>query len=192
MNLSETSQQKTPKRWAGRFASRAGITLVEMLIATTIGVTMIGMAVLSSVDLYKNLAAAETYSLMHNEARQAIATISRDIRCAISNSTLSSSHLTLVTIDRLGATNTVNYVLQTNPLDPTTKNLIRTVSGTTNTLTSHATSVLFEYWNSPGNRATNAYDSVEVRVSLVITNTGSFRLTTDLLQTRAKMRNKHF
>lgn len=169
------------------------MTLVEILVAMTIGVTMIGMAMVTSVELYKNLGAAETYSLMHDEARQAVAFMSRDIRCGISVSTTNATHLTLSSIGLTGTTNTVEYLLQTNINTPTIKNLIRVENGGgTNVLTAHATSIDFEYWSNPGNKATTPTSTFEVRASLTITNEGSFRISTDLLQTRVLLRNKHY
>ncbi len=169
------------------------MTLVETLIAVAVGGVILGAVASTSVELYKNLISAEAYSQVHEEARRAIALVSRDLRCGVDVTSTSSNALDLDTLNASGTTVGVHYFLQNNPSVPGTLLLMRrSGSAAAETLTQYATSVLFEYWANPGNPATSAASTFEVRVFLTITNVGNFRVSTDLLQTRVLMRNKHY
>ena len=174
---------------------RSAMTLVEMMIAMAVGVTILGMATGTTVELYKNFAAAEAYRNVHKEARRSLEYLSHDIRASSSLSNfVGTSEITLNVLNTTGGTDSVNYKL-------VGLNLQRTVASggvtfTTNLLTEHVTNIAFERWTNPGIPATNgttaaqSADTYEIRASLFITNTTVFRVSSDLLQTRAKMRNK--
>lgn len=178
----------------------ASFTLAEVMVAMTIGMIMMALTIGTSVDLYKDLSAANAYRNIHENARKSLAYLSRDLRAAISVGSVNSTNLqmTVINTSSSGAviTNAIRYYLKTSTSDPTIKVLNRQVSsnGTTNEteMTDHATYVNFEYWSNPGNAAANAGETFEVRASLSITNTSAFRISTDLLQTRVLMRNKHY
>lgn len=166
-----------------------GFTFVEILITTSIGVTMIGIAVLSSVGLMKNIASATAYRNVHENARQAIAFINRDIRASSNLTSFASNDITLGVVDQSAAAATCRYQLVSGSLIR-----VYTVGGTTttNTLTDNVTQVTFERWNNPGTTASNNTDTYEIRVSLTVTNASSVAMynARDTLQTRVLMRNK--
>ncbi len=171
-----------------RKLDQLAMTLLEIMIAMTIGVTMLGMAVASSVELYKNFAAATAYRNIHEDARKSLAFISRDIRSASNVSSFASSAITLQVINSTGAVDTIRYQLINS-------NLVRSVTTgtstfTTNLLTDNVTYVNFERWTNPGAPASDNTDTYEIRASLTVTNSSSFRISSDLLQTRVLMRNK--
>jgi Tfp pilus assembly protein PilW len=175
---------------------QTGFTLVEVMVASTIGMALIGMTILTTTNLYKDLAAANAYRDIHENARKSISVLSRDIRSAVNVNSTDPVNLSMSVVGLTGTTNTVQYYLQDSSIDPTIKVLVRaeTINGSisTNVLTDHATSVNFQYWSNPGTLASSANDTFEVRAFLAITNSGTFRISSDLLQTRVLMRNKHY
>jgi len=166
----------------------AAFTLSEMMIATTIGVSLLGMATLSSVGLMKNFASATAYRNVHNDARKALASMNRDFRASTNLTAFASDDITLTVMDISGTAATCRYRLVNGVLQRT-----YTLGATTTTkdLTKNVTGVTFERWNNPGTTATSNTDTYELRVALTVTNTSAFHVVTDLLQTRVLMRNKY-
>ncbi len=170
------------------------MTLVEMMIAMTIGVTILGLATGTTVDLYKSFAAAEAYRNVHKEARRSLEFLSRDIRASSNLNAWASNDITLAVMNSTGVIDTVNYKLVNNDLQRTVTS--GGVTSITNLLTEHVTQIIFEPWTNPGVYSTNSAGVVdpnkayEIRTTLFITNTTYFRISSDLIQTRAKMRNK--
>jgi type II secretory pathway component PulJ len=180
------------------FKSRrlAAFTLSEVMIAATIGATMMGLAIMTTTNLYKDWTSANAYRDIHENARRSIAVLSRDIRSGVQVSTINPTNLSLSVVGLTGTTNSVQYFLQPSTVDTNMNVLVRVenAGGTavTNVLTDHATYVNFQYWANPGTLATSAGETFEVRAYLAITNTSTFRISSDLLQTRVLMRNKHY
>lgn len=187
-----SSNNFTPRR---RLA--AAFTLLEAMIAVTIGVTMMGLAALTSVDLMKNFTAAEAFRNIHDEARRSMERLSRDIRSGIAvtgfpsaaSTASTTNEMSLSVMSSTDATNLVRYYLANNKLMRD-----ETVAGVTTStnLTDNVTSVQFTRYARPGQLATTTNDAIEIRVSLTITNSTSFRTSTDLLQARVMMRNKTY
>lgn len=190
-----------PPTHSSPLKKRSAMTLVEIMISMTIGVTMIGLTVGTMTELYKNFAAAEAYRNVHKEARRSLAFLTRDIRAATNlvafspTSGNSANDITFSVLNSMGAVDTVNYKLVANNLQRTATS--GGVTTTTNLLTENVTTVSFERWTNPGAQATNGtYASqlsktYEIRVSLQITNNFTFfRTASDLLQARVLMRNK--
>src|SRR5688572_21557396 len=90
-----------------RFSKSAGFTLVEITIASFIGMAMIGMAVLTSVNLFKDLAAANAYRDIHENARRSLAMLSRDLRASIGVTGTNAVDLNMTAIGTDGTTNTI-------------------------------------------------------------------------------------
>ncbi len=159
------------------------------MVAVGIGVTMLGMSTLVTVDLFKDFAAATAYRDVHEQARRSLAYLSRDLRATSNVVSLASSDMTLAVLDATGGVDTVRYSLVNQNLQRTS------VAGgsmmTTNLLTDDVTTVVFDPWTKPGTAATSTANTFEIRVYLTITNTSSFRVASDLLQTRVRLRNKH-
>ncbi len=194
MKISDMNRSiQTPRALRRRIQA---FTLVEVMVAMAIGVTMIGLAMGASVDLYKDFTAANAYRGIHENARKSLAYLSRDLRSAIGVTSVNTTNLSMTVISITGTTNTISYSLKASTYDPAIRVLNRQVTAagvTTNiALTDHATDVTFEYWENPGNGAAVAGDVFEVRAVLFVTNTSGFRISTDRLQTRVLMRNKHY
>ncbi len=168
---------------------RRGFTLVEVMIVMGIGVTMLGMASLSTVELYKAFSGAVDYRNIHENARQSLAYLSRDIRAASNLVSFATSDITLNVVNSTGGLSSVRYQLVNNNLQrtATTGSVVLT-----NLLTDNVTLIAFEPWTNPGSPSSTVADTFEIRVSLTVTNTAPFRsvAATDLLQVRALMRNK--
>lgn len=166
---------------------RGGFTLTEMMISVGIGVTMLGAATQIMVELYKNFAAAEAYRNVHESARRSLALISKDLRGATNLATYTSaSDINLIVVDGTG-TNNVHYYLSS-------QNLMRTVNNTVTAkdqLTRDVTSIVFERWTKPGTATAVNATTYEIRCFMTITNQGTFRVASDLLQTRIRFRNKN-
>lgn len=163
-------------------------TLVETMVAAGVGVTMLGMATLVMVDLYKDFAAASAYCRVHEQARRSMAFMSRDLRATSNVVAFSTTDLQLAVLNATGGVSTVRYRLVNQNLQRTS------VSGssvtTTNLLTDDVTSVVFERWTKPGTLAISTTNTFEIRAYITITNSSSFRVASDLLQTRIRLRNK--
>ncbi len=174
-----------------RTRSCTAFTLSEMMIASTIAVTVMGLAVASSIGLFKNFIAVENYRNIHDEARRSLALINRDIRASSNLTFTSSNNVTLGVMNSAGTIDTVQYRLQGLFLQRT----ITPAGGgaaTTETLTTNITTVTFERWTNPGTLATTDANTYELRVSMMVSNTSAFKAVevSDLLQTRVLMRNK--
>jgi type II secretory pathway component PulJ len=155
-----------------RLLGRHAFTLSEVMISVGVGSGMLAISILSSVDLMKRYESATQYRNLHENARQSMAIMSKDIR-------------SFQVMQSDGTVRNIRYSLSGQRLlrnDQTANSTIQ--------LTDSVTSVLFERWNNPGQMATSASDTYEVRVYLTITNSGLFTFATDLLQTRVLMRNK--
>lgn len=174
----------------------AAFTLVEVMIAATIGATMMGLAIMTTTNLYKDWSAANAYRDIHENARQSMAVLSRDIRSGVQVNNTNPTNLSLSVVGLTGTTNSVQYFLQPSLSDTNINVLVRVEtaggSAVTNVLTDHATYINFQYWANPGTLAANPGETFEVRAYLAITNTSTFRISSDLLQTRVLMRNKHY
>ncbi|MDD2708563.1 MAG: prepilin-type N-terminal cleavage/methylation domain-containing protein [Verrucomicrobiae bacterium] len=173
----------------GPFSRRAGrraFTLVEVMVAMGIGVAMMGAVTLASIELYKNFSAGINYRNVHENARTSLAYLSRDIRSASNLVNFASNDITMDVVNSGGGVSRVRYQL-------VSQNLIRTVtvSGSTlqKQLTDNVTTINFERYTKPGTPATSNANTYEIRVSLVITNSSAFRVASDLLQTRVRLRN---
>jgi prepilin-type N-terminal cleavage/methylation domain-containing protein len=169
------------------FSRMRGFTLVEAMVAMTVGATMIGLATLTSVDLLKSFTAANEYRNIHENARRSLAFMTRDFRSATNLVSFASNDITISILDSTGGIDTVRYYLVSSNL---TRRLTSGGTSTNITLTDHVTSISFERWTNPGQIASNTTNTYELRAYLTITNSGTFRKTTDLLQSRVLMRNK--
>jgi hypothetical protein len=169
-----------------RLLGRHAFTLSEVMISVGVGSGMLAISILSSVDLMKRYESATQYRNLHENARQSMAIMSKDIRSATQVASFSGNDdITFQVMQSDGTVRNIRYSLSGQRLlrnDQTANSTIQ--------LTDSVTSVLFERWNNPGQMATSASDTYEVRVYLTITNSGLFTFATDLLQTRVLMRNK--
>lgn len=164
-------------------------TLGEVVVSMGIGMALLGFAALTMVSLYQDFTGAMAYRNIHENARLSLAFLSRDIRSASNLVAFASSDITLNVVNSDGSVGSVRYQLINNNLQRTATTGAVTV---TNMLTDNVTSVNFERWTDPGTPATQNSNTYEIRVELTITNLSNLRVisATDLLQSRALMRNK--
>ncbi len=161
----------------------SGLTFAEMMIATTIGVTVLVLATESFVTLYKNIYSATAYRNVHEDARRSLAWISKDVRASSNIVSWVSNDITLTTLDSTGGAANVRFYLSNSQL-------LRTSGSRTNTLTQNLTSMDFSLYNKAGGTTTGLTNAYEVRAYLAVSNVSSYRISSDILQTRVRMRNK--
>lgn len=169
---------------------KLGFTLGETLVTVAILGTLMGLASQTVVQLYRNFGAVDAYRAIHQNARTALGTLSKDLRSGVSIVSFATNDLTFAIIDSAGVTNNVRYYVVNGLL-----NRVQTpISGSSQTrvLTDNVVAVKFEMWNHPGLPSTQNADTFEIRAVLGITNATYFRVSTDTLQTRVLMRNKTY
>lgn len=173
-----------------RRCARAGLTLAETLVTTAIVGTMMGLALQTMVQLYRNFGGMEAYRSVHENARRSVAIFSRDLRAGAALTSYASNDVTFTAVDSGGTNQTIRYRVQSGLLNRT----VTSGTGVANTdvLTENVTAVHFERWTRPGVPAAYNPDAFEVRAVLSITNTAFYRISTDTLQTRVRMRNKTY
>lgn len=177
------------KAGSPRRRGNKGFTLVEVLVASTVGAVMLGLAMDSYVHLLKNMSAATAYRSIHTDARKAMAYISRDIRATSNLLTFAAvDDITLQVVNSAGTIEQIQYHLVSQKLRR--DNLTTLVN---NTLTENVTLLSFSRFTNPGQAASGNSTTYELRCELTVTNANvPFRsmAATDLLQTRGLFRNK--
>lgn len=166
----------------------AGYTVAEVVIAAGIGAIVAGVVLTTGVSLFREFTAESAYREVHQNARHAMAYLTRDLRAGAEMVGYTPTDITLRFINMYGHTNTVRYYLQND-------RFMRREMGVGSTneleLTDNVTSVQFKRFTNPGAEATTLADTYELRAFLTITNRGSRRIVSDLLQTRVLFRNKN-
>jgi len=151
-----SASERTPLR------SRRGLTLTEVLVASSlIGILM--SAVLSSfVFLLQGEQSLGNYSAMNSSARGLLELLGRDAKSAISVTNFTATSLTMVVpTNTTGGTQQVTY-----ELDAANNTCVRIAGGTTRTLVTDVTEFSFRYLNS-NNVVTNSLAELkQVQLSL--------------------------
>lgn len=171
---------------------KSSFTLIEVVVSVGVGCLLLGMVSVIFVEMMKKFEVATQFRNIHENARQSLAVITKDIRSSTNLSNFTGSNdITLKVKQADGTIHDVRYFLSG-------QNLMRTDSALAQTrkLTESVTTVDFQRWNNPGVLASGASDTFEIRVYLTITNDWAFNvagenIATDLLQSRALMRNKN-
>jgi Tfp pilus assembly protein PilW len=130
----------------------SGFTLVELLIATGLGmILLLGLASFYSFSV-SSFASMSNYVEMSNQSRNANDIISRDLRLA-SSVISASTNQTSSTTNRivLGPADSANPITYT--FDPTAQTLSRTQGGTSQTLLKGVGSCIFSLYQRPTNSA---------------------------------------
>jgi hypothetical protein len=161
-----------------------------MLVTVAIVGTMMGLSFGTMVQLYRNFGAVDAYRSVHENARRSVAKLSSDLRSGSSLTSYATNDITFSAVDSSGNSKTVRYRVVSGLLNRT----VTPSSGaaTTEVLTENVTALSFERWTRPGLPAAVNDDAFEVRAVLGITNAAFYRISTDTLQTRVKMRNKTY
>ncbi len=166
-----------------------GFTLVEMMIALTVGALAAIVILYSFGSLSTSLKATEHLRNMHYGARHAIDIIGKDIiRGANVSACVSSNNLTMavVCIDSTGfvVTNSVVYTLSSN-------SLLRTeASQPSVTLATGVNKVTFTLYDTEGVVTAAPASAYFVDVKMEMKTQGVRNTYTDELQTRTRMRVK--
>ena len=161
-----------------------GFTLVEMMIALTVGALAAIVILYSFGSLSTSLKATENYRGMHSAARHAIDVIGKDIISGTNVSDwVSSSKLAMTVMRSDASTVPVVYNLSGNSLS-------RSEAGLTNTLATGVDQVTFTLYNESGVVTSNPASAYFVGVNMKMKTQGVRDTYRDELQTRNRMRVK--
>ncbi|MBI2514150.1 MAG: prepilin-type N-terminal cleavage/methylation domain-containing protein [Opitutae bacterium] len=150
--------------------SRAGLSLVEVLVATTLlGILM--TAVMSSfVFMLRGQTSLTNYASMNSDSRALLELLSRDAKSATAVTNFTTTSLTLsVPQNTSGTTQDVTY-----EYDAAAKSLVRETGGTSTTLVSSVDSFSFRYFNSNNATTTSLAELKQVQLSLRIVRSIAF------------------
>lgn len=167
------------------YRTHQGFTLVEMLVALTVG-SLVTIIILSSFrSLSTSLAGTENYRDMHHDVRYAMDVMRRDITKGSSVSECVASNR-LVMLVESAASNTVSvaYNLASNSLARTE------ASGSANTLATGVDKVTFTLYDKLGAITSVPADAYFVGVKMEMKTRGVREVYADELQTRNRMRAK--
>ena len=167
-------------------SSPTGFTLVELMIAMTVGVLVIGLTMESFINLYKSMCSGWAYCTIHQDARSSLDWMSRDMRASTGVVAWISNDITVVSLDSTGGTANIRYMLNSNQL----LRIYTLGSTSTNKLTHNTVALTFQLYNKAGGLTTTPANTYEIRTYMQISNVSSYQTVGDLLQTRIRMRNK--
>lgn len=162
-----------------------GFTLIEMLVALTVG-TLVTILILSSFrSLSTSLAATEHYRDMHHDVRHAMDVMRQDITKGVSVSECVSSNKLAMTV-KGSDLNLVSiaYNLSSNSLSRTE------ASGTPVALATGVDQVAFTLYDAAGAVTTDPSGAYFVGVKMEMKTRGVRDTYADALQMRSRMRAK--
>jgi prepilin-type N-terminal cleavage/methylation domain-containing protein len=162
-----------------------GFTLVEMMIALTVGALVTIVILFSFRSLSTSLKATEHYRDMHHDVRHAMDVMRQDITRGSAVSSYASSNRLAMTVEGSN-TNLVSvvYNLSSNSLSRTE------ASGSTNTLATGVDRVTFTLYDESGAVTTDPASAYFVGVKMEMKTQGVRTTYADELQTRNRMRAK--
>jgi prepilin-type N-terminal cleavage/methylation domain-containing protein len=167
---------------------RQGFTLVEMMVAVTVGAFSIVLILSSYLAISTSLSASSHYRDMHHELRHAMDILRKDISrgSGVSQCTASNKLTMTTTVGVPPYTNTVSvvYNLAGNTLSRTE------ASGQPVTLAMGVDSVLFTLYDASGTGTANLADAYFVGVKMAMKRQGVRNTYKDALETRNRMRCK--
>jgi prepilin-type N-terminal cleavage/methylation domain-containing protein len=149
---------------------RRGLSLVEVMIATTLlGILM--TAVMSSfIFLLRGQQSLSNYATMNSQSRTLLELLSRDAKSATTVTNFTTTSLTLtVPQDTSGATTDVTY-----EYDAAARSFTRQIGGSTTTLARDVDSFTFRYYNSNNAATTSLAELKQVQLSLRIVRAVAF------------------
>lgn len=160
--------------WASRHRlrrdPRAGLSLVEVLIATTLlGILM--TAVMSSfVFMLRGQTSLANYATMNADSRKLLELLSRDAKSATTVTNFTTTSITFtVPQNTSGATQDVTY-----EYDAAARSFVREAGGVTTTLATGVDSFVFRYFNSNNVATTSLAELKQVQLSLRLVRSIAF------------------
>lgn len=145
-----------------RCADTRGLSLVEVLVATTLLGLLLTAVVGSYVFLLRGQQSLHHYAEMNADSRALLELLSRDAKSATAVTNFTSTSLTLtVPQDTAGHTVDVTY-----EFDAAAGSFIREAGGTTTTLATGVESLGFRYFNSNNAATTSLAELKQVQLSL--------------------------
>lgn len=153
--------------------SRAGLTLVEVLVATGLLGTLMAAVLSSFVFMLRGEQSLANYTNMNAEARQLLELMGRDAKSAVAVTNFTANSLTLtVPQNKVGGTTDITY-----EFDAGTNSFIREAGGATTTLVSDVSTFSFRYLNSQNAVTSSLAELKQVQLSLRIVRTVSLATT---------------
>jgi Tfp pilus assembly protein PilW len=165
---------------------QGGFTLVELMVAVTVGTLAVVLILSVYLAISTSLAASADYREMHHEVRHAMDRLRKDITGGSAVSQHTASSLLAVTTTAGGSTNPVSvvYALANHQLSRTV------ASGTPVILATGVDQVLFTLYDESGVDTASLTDACSVGVKIEIERQGVRNTYEDVLETRNRMRRK--
>ncbi|NQU09438.1 prepilin-type N-terminal cleavage/methylation domain-containing protein [bacterium] len=168
----------------------AGFTLVEILIALSIGSLVLAGVTTSYIFSLRGFRRLANHNEMQAAGRRSLDWFARDIRAGMAVSSCSGGQVVVLlprTVDAAGvvtATNVVTHQLQSGAWSRTDG------TGAAKQLTANVTSLAFSLYDHAGNVTTQANQAVSVQVDATLTKSvQNHNQTADFLSARYRMRN---
>lgn len=151
-------------RLRSRRARAAGLTLVEVIVATTLFGLLIAAVLSSFVFILRSERSLANYTEMNAEARGMLELLGRDAKSAVAVTNFTATRLTLVVpTNTSGGTAEVTY-----ELDAAAGRLVRATGGQATTLVGDVGDLVFRYLNSNNAVTTSLAELKQVQLSLRI------------------------
>ena len=148
----------------------SGLSLVEVLVATTL-LGLLMTAVLSSfVFLLRGQTSLANYAAMNADSRKLLELLARDTRSATAVTNFTSTSLTLtVPLNTAGTTQDVTY-----EFDAAAGSFVREIAGATTTLATGVDGFSFRYFNSNNATTSSLAELKQVQLSLRLVRSIAF------------------
>lgn len=190
---------------SGRRASQRGYTLVEIMMASTLGAVLMAGVLATFLMMGRSGYNAANYSMMESESRRALETFSEEARMA-NNITWASSSSILLRVVYSGGTYDVRYVWDSSANGTTAGCFYReqvtspsgsgqSAAGTKLILVRNVTEFAFRRYkvvNGVDYSAANDLETKQIQITLRSTRTGitTVATTNAVLSARVVLRNK--
>jgi len=159
-----------------------GFTLVELMIASSLAIIILGISLSSFIALKKVAEIASTYSALNSAVRNSMDTISRDIRAA-SEVTYYSESSIIIVVNRDTGPEKNTYYLQDGAIfrEGAAKSMLAT----------NISELTFVMYENDGITTTETLaDAFAIDVKIIASSTVAGTPYEDGLQTRVAMRNR--
>ena len=151
-------------------ADRRGLSLVEVLVATTLLGLLMTAVIGSYVFLLRGQQSLHSYGEMNADSRNLLELLSRDAKSATAVTNFTTTSLTLtVPTDTAGHTADVTY-----EFDSTNSTFTREVSGASTTLATGVETLTFRYFNSNNAATSSLAELKQVQLSLRLVRSIAF------------------
>lgn len=164
--------------------ARRGFTLVEMMVALSVGTTVLILVLSSFRSLSTSLAATGHYRDMHHDVRHAMDIMQKDItRGSGVSQCFTTNLLAMTTLSGSSSSAAVVYHLTSNVL-------FRTEGSATNVLAVGVSGLSFTLYDVSGDATADPAAAYFVGVNMSMQTHGVRDTYADALQTRIRMRAK--